>query len=56
MVGQDPTNMIDCSEVIPIPKDLTPEQLAPKLPAGKTMNDVEQAVRRLFMHSVDEVG
>lgn len=46
MVGQDPTNMIDCSEVIPIPKDLTPEQLAPKLPAGKTMNDVEQAVRR----------
>lgn len=56
MVGQDPTNMVDCSEVIPIPKDLTPEQLAPKLPAGKTMNDVEQAVRRLFMHSVDEVG
>lgn len=45
MVGQDPTNMIDCSEVIPIPKDLTAAQLTPMFPAGKTNADVEQAVR-----------
>lgn len=43
-LGQDTSKMIDCSEVIPIPKNLTPAQLAPMFPAGKTIKDVEQAV------------
>ena len=54
-LGHDPNAMIDCSEVIPIPKDLTPEQLTPMFPAGKTNADVEQAVRlfRLVLYKSD---
>lgn len=43
MVGQDPSKMIDCSEVNPIPKSLTPAQLVGHLPAGKIHTDIEQA-------------
>lgn len=42
MLGQDPTHMIDCSEVIPVP---APLRTKPHFPAGKTIRDVERAVR-----------
>ena len=47
VVGQDQTNMIDCSEVIPIPRNLTSAQI-PHFPAGKTIRDVEAAVSGLL--------
>lgn len=37
--------MIDCSEVIPIP---APLRTKPHFPAGKTIRDVERAVRDLL--------
>lgn len=43
ILGQSNTDMIDCSDVIPAsePADFGPAVL----PAGKTMDDIEQAVR-----------
>ncbi|KAJ7060143.1 putative versatile peroxidase [Mycena amicta] len=40
VIGQNTAKMIDCSDVIPVPK---PVVGTPHLPAGKTMNDIEQA-------------
>ena len=40
-VAQDPSKLIDCSEVIPVPKTLNVQAT---FPAGKTIADVEQAV------------
>ncbi|KAF7303556.1 Peroxidase [Mycena indigotica] len=40
VIGQNTAKMIDCSDVIPVPKPVVGK---PHLPAGKTMNDVEQA-------------
>nr|UDP83129.1 manganese peroxidase 2 [Cyathus bulleri]UES62902.1 manganese peroxidase 2 [Cyathus bulleri] len=40
VLGQNQANMIDCSEVIPVPKALTTK---PHLPAGFNMNQIEQA-------------
>ena len=40
-LGTDPTTLIDCSEVLPTPPALT---TTPHFPAGKTIEDVEQAV------------
>ncbi len=42
-IGTDPTTLIDCSEVLPVPPPL-PASSIPHFPAGKTNNDVEQAV------------
>lgn len=40
-LGNDVSQMVDCSEVLPIPPDTV---IPPAhLPAGKTMNDIEQA-------------
>ncbi|KAF7797208.1 hypothetical protein EIP86_008400 [Pleurotus ostreatoroseus] len=39
-LGTDPTTLIDCSDVLPVPPPLPN---APHFPAGITMNDVEQA-------------
>lgn len=52
VVGQDQTNMIDCSEVIPVPVDLTDEQAAGFFPPGKTLDDVEGAVSSLSLFLV----
>jgi hypothetical protein len=41
VIGQNTKTMIDCSDVIPVPKPLVGK---PHLPAGKTMKDIEQAV------------
>ncbi|THG95783.1 hypothetical protein EW026_g5933 [Hermanssonia centrifuga] len=41
-IGTDPTTLIDCSEVLPVPPPL-PASSIPHFPAGKTNNDVEQA-------------
>ena len=41
VIGQDPSQMVDCSELIPTPPPFTG---AAHLPAGLTMNDIEQAV------------
>lgn len=41
VIGHDINKMIDCSEVIPEPKP--PVGKPATLPAGKTMNDIEQA-------------
>ncbi|KAI0031537.1 manganese peroxidase 3 [Vararia minispora EC-137] len=40
VLGQDVSQMVDCSEVIPIPKPFTGQAM---FPAGITQNDVEQA-------------
>ncbi|KAJ7489140.1 manganese peroxidase 3 [Mycena latifolia] len=39
-VGQDTSKLIDCSDVIPVPK---PVVGSPHLPAGLSMSDIEQA-------------
>ena len=41
-LGQDVDALTDCSDVLPIPPALKTD---PHFPAGKTLNDVEQAVR-----------
>ncbi|KAJ7168907.1 putative versatile peroxidase [Mycena filopes] len=40
IIGHQRSSLIDCSDVIPIPKPLVGK---PHLPAGKTMADIEQA-------------
>lgn len=40
-LGHDMTTMIDCSEVLPVPAAFNGQAM---FPAGKTMDDVEQAV------------
>ncbi|KAK0214676.1 manganese peroxidase 1 precursor [Armillaria nabsnona] len=40
-LGQDLTQMVDCSEVIPVP--LAASAHGPHLPAGQVMRDIEQA-------------
>jgi len=40
IIGHSRANMVDCSDVIPMPKPLVG---SPHLPAGKTMADIEQA-------------
>lgn len=40
-VGQNPRSLVDCSEVIPVPK--TVKLPAPTLPAGKTVSDIQAA-------------
>ncbi|KAJ7172802.1 putative versatile peroxidase [Mycena crocata] len=40
IIGQDTSKMVDCSDVIPVPKPLVGK---PHLPAGLTMSDIEQA-------------
>ncbi|PPQ98451.1 hypothetical protein CVT24_004130 [Panaeolus cyanescens] len=42
LLGQNQNKMIDCSDVIPVPKAL-PARTKPNLPAGSSMNSVEQA-------------
>ena len=53
-LGTDPTTLTDCSDVLPTPPDLV---TTPHFPAGKTLNDVEQAVRSIstgpFLHSTN---
>ncbi|KAJ6516915.1 heme peroxidase [Mycena vitilis] len=40
IIGHDRSSLVDCSDVIPVPK---PVVGTPHLPAGKTMNVIEQA-------------
>ncbi|KAJ7175027.1 putative versatile peroxidase [Mycena crocata] len=40
LIGHSASKMVDCSDVIPVPKPLVGK---PHLPAGKTMKDIEQA-------------
>ncbi|KAJ6504347.1 manganese peroxidase 3 [Mycena vitilis] len=40
VIGQNPKKMIDCSDVIPVPKPVVGKA---HLPAGKSMQDIEQA-------------
>ncbi|KAJ6551901.1 Mn peroxidase MNP5 [Mycena capillaripes] len=42
LIGHNPANLIDCSDVIPVPPPL-PANSGPHLPAGQSMNDIEQA-------------
>jgi manganese peroxidase len=44
VTGQDVNKMIDCSDVIPVPKAFNGKAM---FPAGLTNKDVEQAVRSL---------
>lgn len=46
-LGQDPTTLVDCSDVIPSPAAVTLP--SPTLPAGKSLADVEAAVCIPFM-------
>ncbi len=45
VLGQDTSQMIDCSEVIPEPKSLPVEHSQCVFPAGFSNADVEQGVR-----------
>ena len=47
LLGVDQSQLVDCSEVIPIAPPL-PAGVRPHFPAGKTAADVEQAVRFLL--------
>ncbi|KAG6862344.1 hypothetical protein C0995_016042 [Termitomyces sp. Mi166 len=40
LLGQNQEKMVDCSEVLPVPHKLEPN---PHLPAGESMDDIEQA-------------
>ena len=42
-LGQNPRALTDCSDIIPVPK--TVQLPPPTLPAGKSLQDVEAAVR-----------
>lgn len=42
VLGSDPTQLVDCSDVIPVPPPFTGQAT---LPAGLNHNDIEQAVR-----------
>ncbi|KAJ6610562.1 lignin peroxidase LiP2 precursor [Mycena sp. CBHHK59/15] len=42
IIGHNPANLIDCSDIIPASPPL-PANAGPHLPAGQTMNDIEQA-------------
>lgn len=42
-LGQNPAELTDCSEVIPVPANV--QLPAPTLPAGKSLADVQAAVR-----------
>ena len=42
-VAQDPNRLVDCSEVIPVPKAV--KLPAPTLPAGKSLANIQAAVR-----------
>ena len=44
ILGQDPSNMIDCSEVIPQPKPLPAPYRRSVFPPGFTNADVDNAV------------
>lgn len=44
-LGVDPTTLTDCSDVLPVPPALKTNA---HFPAGKTLDDVEQAVRKIF--------
>jgi manganese peroxidase len=44
VVGQDTSNLIDCSEVIPVPKLLPAANCHSSFPPGFTSADVDQAV------------
>lgn len=43
-LGQNLREMVDCSDIIPVPKALTASE-GPHFPPGLTRNDVDQAVR-----------
>lgn len=43
-LGQNPRKLIDCSEVIPVPRGRVKQ---PTLPAGKTIKDIEASVSSL---------
>ena len=51
VIGHNPRDLVDCSEVIPIPSKAKIQNA--KLPAGKTLRDIEAAVRLL---SNNELG
>ena len=42
VLGQDTTKLVDCSEVIPVPK---PRKRKAHLPAGTSLDDIEASVR-----------
>jgi hypothetical protein len=46
VIGQNTAKLIDCSDVIPVPKPVVGK---PHLPAGKSMKDIEQAVSPTFL-------
>jgi hypothetical protein len=52
VLGQDTSKMVDCSDVIPIPKALVGAQAQAMFPAGLNKADVEQAVRWHFRDAV----
>lgn len=45
-VGQDPSNLVDCSDVIPVPPAAKVQ--VGHLPPGKTLDDVDSAVSHVY--------
>ena len=54
ILGHDARSLVDCSEVIPVPS--VSKSSAAKLPAGKTLADIEAAVSRLLFFRYSCVG
>lgn len=48
VLGQNTRNLIDCSDVIPVPKPFTGSA---HLPAGYTLKDVEVSVGAKILHT-----
>ena len=49
VLGQNSRDLVDCSEVIPVPPPFTGSAT---LPAGQNQNDIEQAVSTLLSPAV----
>ncbi|KAH9083667.1 heme peroxidase [Lactarius deliciosus] len=49
VLGQNPRNLVDCSDVIPVPKPFTGSA---HLPAGSTLQDIEASVRAKMPNTV----
>lgn len=48
VVGHNPRDLVDCSDVIPVPSRAKTQSA--KLPAGKTLRDIEAAVSLFYLN------
>ena len=49
LLGQNPSHLTDCSDVIPIPKPVTGQA---HLPAGSTLKDIQASVGKKMLNTL----